>query len=359
MIGIVSHASDLHTQEVTRRLDARGAPWRIVDTGAFPARVALTTTQDGDRWRADWAEQGADPLDAADLHAMWWRRPQPFGLHEELRDPQDRGFAVGECAAAVAGLWACTSATWVNDPDVDEAASRKMLQLAVAARLGLRVPRTCMTNDPERARAFVAAEPDGVIFKSFSATPRTWRETRPVREADLALMESVRFAPVIFQELVRGSDIRATVVGDEVFAAEFRSEESAYAFDFRIDTAHCPTSVHRLPDAVHDRLLALMHRLGLWYGAIDLRRTPGGDYVFLEVNPAGQWLFVEYATGQEISDALAGLLTRLDVPVDGRPVDRHTRALPRGAGSASGRDLVGRDRLDPAGDHADGARVRV
>jgi glutathione synthase/RimK-type ligase-like ATP-grasp enzyme len=51
-----------------------------------------------------------------------------------------------------------------------------------------------------------------------------------------------------------------------------------------------------------------MHRLGLVYGAIDVRLTPEGRYVFLEVNPAGQWLFIEHATGQPISAELASRL---------------------------------------------------
>jgi glutathione synthase/RimK-type ligase-like ATP-grasp enzyme len=67
-----------------------------------------------------------------------------------------------------------------------------------------------------------------------------------------------------------------------------------------------------LPAGVADRLLALMRRLDLWYGAIDLRRGPDGDYVFLEINPAGQWLFVEYATDQPIAATLANLLAKLD-----------------------------------------------
>ena len=54
-----------------------------------------------------------------------------------------------------------------------------------------------------------------------------------------------------------------------------------------------------------------MARLGLIYGAIDLRQTPAGDYVFLEVNPAGQWLFVEQRTGQPISEAISASLCRL------------------------------------------------
>jgi len=55
-------------------------------------------------------------------------------------------------------------------------------------------------------------------------------------------------------------------------------------------------------------LRALMRRLGLVYGAIDLRLTPDGRYVFLEINPAGQFLYVEQQTGQPIAAALAALL---------------------------------------------------
>jgi glutathione synthase/RimK-type ligase-like ATP-grasp enzyme len=51
-----------------------------------------------------------------------------------------------------------------------------------------------------------------------------------------------------------------------------------------------------------------MRRLGLEYGAIDLRLTPDGEYVFFEVNPAGQFLFVEHACGLPISAALAARL---------------------------------------------------
>jgi glutathione synthase/RimK-type ligase-like ATP-grasp enzyme len=65
---------------------------------------------------------------------------------------------------------------------------------------------------------------------------------------------------------------------------------------------------HDLPDDVADKLRGLMHRLGLIYGAIDLRLTPDGRYVFLEINPAGQFLYVEQQTGQPIAAALAARL---------------------------------------------------
>ena len=154
--------------------------------------------------------------DLRDLHAMWWRRPQPFVLDDAIADSHDRAFARGECAAMVAGLWRCLDAEWVNDPDRDEAASRKMWQLRVASELGLRVPRTCMTNSPELALAFIDSEPGTVVFKSFSATEVTWRETRMVGDQERELLDRVRLAPVIFQECIPGGfDIRVTIVGDQ------------------------------------------------------------------------------------------------------------------------------------------------
>jgi glutathione synthase/RimK-type ligase-like ATP-grasp enzyme len=64
----------------------------------------------------------------------------------------------------------------------------------------------------------------------------------------------------------------------------------------------------KLPESVRSGLLQLVERLGLVYGAVDMRQTPAGDYVFLEINPAGQWLFIEQRTHQPISDALADTL---------------------------------------------------
>lgn len=313
MIGIVSSQEDLHAAHVRRHLDQAGAEYVVVDTSTLPTQVALTTTEGpGMGWHGSWQTGTAD-RDLRDVRAMWWRRPQPFVLDEAITDAHDRGFARGECAAMVAGLWQCLDAEWVNDPDRDEAASRKMWQLRVASELGLRVPRTCMTNSPERALAFIDAEPGPVVFKSFSATEVTWRETRLVRDQDRGLLDRVRLAPVIFQECIPGGfDIRVTMVGDRVFPAEIRAGESAYDLDFRVDTEHAPIAVHALPRAVEDRLREMMLRMGLRYGAVDLRRSPEGDYVFLEINPAGQWLFVELATGQPISAALAELLHHLD-----------------------------------------------
>ena len=332
MIGVVSHEDDLHAQHVRGLLDSRGIEHVLIDTGALPGRAAVTSTQEAGRWSATWDDPATGTVVATDLRVMWWRRPQPFTVPGEVSDPQDRHFALGECAAFVAGLWTCLDAVWVNDPDRDEAASRKMSQLKLAAALGFTVPATCMTSDPARAREFIAAQHAagaGVVFKPFSGTEATWRETRPVREEDLALLAGLRHAPVIFQEYVPGGvDIRATVVGDQVFAASTRAARDGYEYDFRLDgdAAWYP---YILPDGVRSGLLRMCRRMGIWYGAADLRLAPGGEHVFLEINPAGQWLFTELPTGLPISAALADLLAGLDQDaVRSGAAARYHRAVP-------------------------------
>ncbi|MDQ3698554.1 MAG: hypothetical protein M3373_11110 [Gemmatimonadota bacterium] len=69
----------------------------------------------------------------------------------------------------------------------------------------------------------------------------------------------------------------------------------------------------QLPEKVEALCVELLTELNLCFGAIDIVRAPDGEYVFLEINPNGQWAWVEERTGLPISDAIADLLTgRLD-----------------------------------------------
>ena len=94
----------------------------------------------------------------------------------------------------------------------------------------------------------------------------------------------------------------------DIFPAAIHSQETAYKVDFRMEMNSARMEAVELPEDVIARLHNLMKRLGLVYGAIDMRLTPDGRYVFLEINPAGQWLFVEQQTGQPITKSLVRLL---------------------------------------------------
>ncbi len=299
--------ADPHARAVADAIAALGGRARILDLSRFPQRASLTIRYDCCGGRAYALGDGDDAVDLSAVEAVWWRRPQQPEVSDEIIDPTRRLFAANEAHEALAGLWFSLDARWINDPAKDHVAHRKVKQLRVAQEAGLRIPDTLITSDPAAARLFIDRHGyRDVIYKSFSAFETEWRETRLLRPEELQLLDYVRYAPVIFQEYVDAvHDLRITIVGDEIFPAAIHSQETEYPVDFRMDMHNAAIEEAVLPAGVADRLRDLMRRLGLVYGAIDMRRRPDGEHVFLEINPAGQWLFVEQATGQPIAAALA------------------------------------------------------
>ena len=147
-----------------------------------------------------------------------------------------------------------------------------------------------------------------MVYKQFQALPQAWRETRLLRTEDLTQLESVRYAPLIFQEYIDSElELRVTVVGERLFAAAWNLKKCSYPYDVRMD-AGTPCTKHVLDSDTAKALLRLVRCLGLIYAAIDVRLTREGEPVFLEVNPAGQFLYIEQLTGMPISDAVAAEL---------------------------------------------------
>lgn len=315
MILVVSAPSDGHARELTSRLAAKGGNFVLLDLSQFPVRSTLTIDFGPGGCRSVGRLQGeSGPVTFDDCRVVWWRRPQPFGLHPDVTDSHSQNFALSEAYAAFSGLWLTLDAFYINHPTRDDEAARKVYQLQVARQVGLRTPETRITNSPEEARLFIEQRgPTRTVYKAFSGTERAWRETRLLKPEEMDQLANVQYTPVIFQEYIQaGVDLRITVVGERIFPAAIHSQETEYKVDFRMDMQAARFEALELPRQVDTRLRDLMSRLGLVYGAIDMRRTPDGEYVFLEINPSGQWLFVEERTGQPITDAMAALMLARD-----------------------------------------------
>ena len=311
MILVVSYPGEEHTDAVCERLAAAGEPVHRLDLSDFPSRLPLAF---------EWPGQappslrllGAAPIDLATVDAVWWRRVRPFDIDPGVGPADRRHFVHSETEQAVLGMLDSIDAPWINPRAADEAAHRKPLQWTHAAAVGLTLPPTCVTTSPDVARAFCDAHRGaGVVFKPFLASIADWRETRLVEAEDLARLDLVRLAPVIFQRCIQGVDLRVTVIGEAIFAAEIDARDSSYPIDMRMVIGQAKIRAVDLPQALRERLLALMRRLGLVYGAIDLKQDAGGGYHFLEVNPAGQWQFAEQRAGLPITQAHADALRGL------------------------------------------------
>jgi glutathione synthase/RimK-type ligase-like ATP-grasp enzyme len=315
VILVVSFPEDEHTRDVIERLRERGRSVRLLDLVQIPIHrsMALEWGRDDPTPRQRHLDADDDPIDLDEVGAVWWRRVRPFSVDPMIREQTPRAFALSETAQAVYGLLDSLDRPWMNPRLADEAAHHKPLQWAVARSVGLAIPRTLVTTVPDEARRFIEEVGFGkVVCKAFLASLDAWRETRLVTADDMTRLDLVRLAPVIFQEYVPGVDLRITIVGEQLFAGAIDARNTRYPVDMRMVVGESDVRAVRLPVDVRDRLLALMSRLGLRYGAVDMRLTADAEYVFLEVNPAGQWQFVEQRTGLPIADAIADELVRLE-----------------------------------------------
>jgi glutathione synthase/RimK-type ligase-like ATP-grasp enzyme len=309
VILAVTHAGDDHARPLLDALARRGVEAVPLDTADLPGRVRFALAY-GAGGRRHLLLDGRQPIDTGRVTAVWWRRTRPLAAAPE-HEPEQAAIAVRQATDALQGLVTslAPSALLVNDPWRDQAAGLKTCQLPAALRAGLRLPETLVTSDPEAASAFLARFPEGeVVHKAVHSTPADWRRTRRVGPADLASLDTLRRFPVILQERVPGVDVRVTVVGERLFAAEIDARATSAADDYRGCEAECRIEPCQLPPEVEGPLRRLVRELGLRYAAADLRRRDDGAWLFLELNPAGQWGFVEDRTGQPITEALAALL---------------------------------------------------
>lgn len=308
MILILSSDDDVHARQVMHHIAERGHSATLLNLADFPKDANLIFEAGQSKSRREMHYRGKT-IDLSKVSSVWWRRPQPYGIHPDVTDPVLDNFAIREVDEAIQGLWLSLDAEWINVPRRDEDASRKAWQLDVARSVGLTVPRTLITTDPEAARTFIDREGvDRMIYKPFQGSEDAWRETRLLKLEELEKIDAVKYAPVIFQEYIEATcDLRVTVVGEQIFAAAIDSQKAAYRVDFRMDMNVAITPTTLAPETEMG-IRKLMKALDLTYGAIDFRRRPNGEEVFLEINPAGQWLFVEDQTGQPIGKAVADCL---------------------------------------------------
>lgn len=134
--------------------------------------------------------------------------------------------------------------------------------------------------------------------------------THRLSTADLIDLAGVDATAHLFQQLIidKVFEVRLTVVGRRVFAAALRSDSAAGQVDWRRDYSALRYRVIEPPDPVTKGVAAFMDEFGLNFGAFDFAVDTEGVWWFFECNSAGQFRFVEQATGLPITSALADLL---------------------------------------------------
>lgn len=215
------------------------------------------------------------------------------------------------------GLFDCVLAgyrdcRWVNPRERIAEARPKIMQLQHAANIGLRIPDTLITTNIDALKEFSVRHNGQIVAKPIQA--------QVVGSADTALVVGTRqltsedfesatkFSPCYAQErLPLKSEIRVVVFGDRLYPFRLTAKEKADDLKqlklSQIDHERC-----ELDESTSQKIRSLMSFYNLEFGAIDLAVVDDEAPVFLELNPNGQWLWLQYMTGENLIDPFIDFL---------------------------------------------------
>ncbi len=311
---ILTQDFDLTTDPVVVSLRERGAEIVRVDVSYFPQRLTLTASDFGGERRVLRHRDRVVDLDR--LSGVWYRRPTSFEFDPAMGEAEAQ-FARNEALHGVGGILRATDCLWVNRPDLDGTAELKPYHMQLAKRLGFRMPRTLMTNDPDEVVALLDSTDRPIVYKALTSGVVHYPGAFPgglltsmVGEEIREHLGRVRHTICTFQEYVeKAHEVRLTVIGNTYFPVVITSQdEAATSVDWR-GAEELPYGPYApLPEHVVKQVQALMEELGLVYGALDFIVTPDGEWVFLEVNPNGQFIWMQLDLGLAMSECLAELL---------------------------------------------------
>lgn len=302
---------DLTADRVVMALAERGASVARMDTAWFPQRAAIDVELEDGRWVGTLTTEGRT-IDLEGLRAVWYRSPSAFVFPDGL-SATERNWAMNESKLGLGGVLSALPVRWVNHPARNADAAYKPVQLSVAARCGLTVADTLVTNRADAVRRFAAT--GTTVSKAFGAPSiredrrRKVAFTRCLDATDLADLRGVEVAAHQFQRWVpKACEARVVVVGDQVFAAAIHADSAESRVDWRADYAALRYEPVDPPPDVATGIRELMSTFRLRYGALDFVISPEGTWTFLEINPGGQYGWIEDAIAAPITAALADLL---------------------------------------------------
>jgi glutathione synthase/RimK-type ligase-like ATP-grasp enzyme len=190
---------------------------------------------------------------------------------------------------------------WVNPLNAD-LINNKANQLNIAQQIGFLIPATLISNNPIEIRSFFHSFDRNVIHKSFS--PMGWKYktsiyagvTNKITLEDLQDDRVLSACPGIYQHYIdKKFEVRITIIGEKCFSVKLDSQSREKTIDYRLSlfTNSFPVEPMSLPEKIQEKLLEFMRKSNLLFGCFDFIVSKENEWIFLEVNPMGQFLWIE------------------------------------------------------------------
>lgn len=321
MVLIFSDNDDGSTNEVIEWLDAMGTKWFRINESNMVTLEALSFHNS--RLTRFELKINDTVIDLTQCYSYWYRRgylnwscrlknrsspvERQLGQHldAELKNLDD--FVHQYLEATKIGI--NTYAKSVNN---------KTYYQFAAAHAGLKVPDSLITTNKKAIETFAAPSAriitksinEGLVF--FNKGYGAYSETTEMKAEDRSGLTDTFFPSLVQKYVEKFAELRIFFIHDQVYAMAIFSQQSEQTkLDYRnYDRINPNRNVpFALPETIKRKLIHFMNAIQLNCGSIDMILTPDNEYIFLEVNPIGQFGMVSRPCNYDLEKLIAHYLS--------------------------------------------------
>ena len=310
---IITNKSDYTADFLIKRLYKRDIKFVRINTEEFPQEIHGTVFINNIKNEISLKSNSWEIIPDY-INGIWYRRPIKPSISGLSK--QDKEFAERECSEFLLNAWHLLyDKLWINNPTFLIRAERKLVQLQLANDIGFAIPDTIVSNHPADINNFINNYNNDVIVKPISHgdydNSSSAIFTNPIGNNKYSLSdESIKYAPFIVQNRVdKIADIRVNVFGNAIFAFKLIPKNDYSSLDWRkLEPNQIDYELIEPPSEIRRKINTMVQMLSLSFCVFDFALSRSDNWVFLEINPNGQWAWLEQITKVTMSDFLIDLL---------------------------------------------------
>lgn len=312
MILCITHSQDFYNIDIFfEYLTAKSIPYFRLNSDHLNHLQKISIYEDF----FELTDELGNTVNSKDIKAVWHRKAWGISVPQELDESYQKIFMKEYSSLRYNLLTFLENIPWINPLENEHKVDgNKMLQLKIAEKNNLIIPKTIFSNDPEKITAFfhehcngkMVAKLHGVISKSMSG--ENFLSTNIIDENSLENISDIEYCPMIFQPYIdKEYELRIVYLDGEFFTGKINNSENA---DWRIAQGNYFWSAYDLAEDIKINLTSMMKEIGLYIGAIDMIKSKNGNYYFLEVNPQGEWGMLQKELNFPIAERIADNLIK-------------------------------------------------
>ena len=311
MVLILTDCFDVHADIVVEELEKENIPFFRFDLDVESLKKVYISFENS-IWKIKTKD---NEISSKQITCVWCRRPfVELSLQEQRYTDIDFKIWKNEWNKTLLGLYnSLKQIPWLNPLRKAYKGENKYYQMDIAKEVGLKMPQTLISNDKRMIEKFAIKHKKN-LFKLMSQEIYDLGNddfkglyTNVIRLKDIEKFNETEENPIVLQEYIdKKYEVRYTIVGKEHFVCCIESQQSEKAKEDwrRYDIANTPHRRIEAPKEIQTKVSNMLKLLDLEYGALDFIITPEDEWVFLEINCMGQWLWIEELTGMSISKAI-------------------------------------------------------